>query len=362
MPHSGHRHDEPADAQQRQRLAAVAVALLRPVVREQHPQHRRPGVGDRHPEIGDADLAPDRRHDRLQRGIARRGDQHRREQQQEMRGGQRRRPTPGCARSKPRRRIGSGAMSGTSSRSDCAFAGRDARVSSSRWNLAKRPVHLPTLRPFNAPLRSFHAVLLRAHAEKSSSAAAQSRPPRTEPAVAIPARLHQESGDGRLDHPVEPHADRQDARPGRLGEHQVVRRIWAGRRHLHPADPRSAGQRRDAAGDRHQPGIHAISAASGSTIRGWSRSPARRPTSRRSSPSAASARPITSCRACPSRPCRRASATAIAEATAERHPAGRRVPRLSVQPQGARFHQAAFRPIKRGFEWINVPPATLFWA
>ena len=44
-------------------------------------------------------------------------------------------------------------------------------------------------------------------------------------------------------------------------------------------------------------------------------------------------------------------------------PARRRLPRLSVQPQGpptsSRPH---FDRIDRGFEWINVPPATLFWA
>ena len=45
------------------------------------------------------------------------------------------------------------------------------------------------------------------------------------------------------------------------------------------------------------------------------------------------------------------------------HPARRRVPGLSVQPQGAAISSSPIStPIKRGFEWINVPPATLFWA
>ena len=41
----------------------------------------------------------------------------------------------------------------------------------------------------------------------------------------------------------------------------------------------------------------------------------------------------------------------IAEATVERDPPGRRVPRLSVQPQGARFHPAAFRADQA---WLRV--------
>jgi hypothetical protein len=84
-----HRQNEAADAHHRQRLASVVVALLRPIWREQHPQHRRPGVGDGDVEIADADLAPDGRHDRLERRVARRGDEHRAIKQHEMRVGQR---------------------------------------------------------------------------------------------------------------------------------------------------------------------------------------------------------------------------------------------------------------------------------
>ena len=46
--------------------------------------------------------------------------------------------------------------------------------------------------------------------------------------------------------------------PGRLGEHQAVRRIWPGRRHLHPADARAARARRDAGDDRHQRRLHPL--------------------------------------------------------------------------------------------------------
>ena len=100
-----HRDDEAADPHDRQGLAAVVIALLRPVRRERDPQDGGPGVGDGDVEIGNADLAPDRRHDRLQRGIARRGHEHRAIEQQEMGRGQRRSANParagdvGCGRS-----------------------------------------------------------------------------------------------------------------------------------------------------------------------------------------------------------------------------------------------------------------------
>ena len=47
--------------------------------------------------------------------------------------------------------------------------------------------------------------------------------------------------------------------PGRLGELQVVRRIWPGRRHLHRACPPAHGARRDPDRDRHQRGFHPLS-------------------------------------------------------------------------------------------------------
>src|SRR4051812_35671623 len=71
-------------------------------------------------------------------------------------------------------------------------------------------------------------------------------------AVALPQGLHQAPRDGRLYHPVVQGGDRQDARPGRLGELQIVRRIWAGGRHLHRACAAADGARRDPDRDRHQ--------------------------------------------------------------------------------------------------------------
>ena len=35
---------------------------------------------------------------------------------------------------------------------------------------------------------------------------------------------------------------------------------------------------------------------------------------------------------------------------------------ISSAPRSATSSSRTSRPIKRGFEWINVPPATLFWA
>ena len=77
--------------------------------------------------------------------------------------------------------------------------------------------------------------------------------------MAIPARLPETSGDGRIDHPVEPAADRADASAGRLGQHQAVRRIWTGRRDLYPRPARSDAPGRQAGDDRHQLGLHEIS-------------------------------------------------------------------------------------------------------
>src|SRR3954454_8571292 len=118
--------------------------------------------------------------------------------------------------------------------------------------------HLPTLAT-SCPRRSFHADLIRANPEESaSSQRAAARPPLAQPEVAVPSRLPQESGDGRIDHPVEPGADRQDARSGGLGEHPAVRRIWYGRRHLQPASARADESERVPDYDRHQPGLHAL--------------------------------------------------------------------------------------------------------
>ena len=173
---------------------------------------------------------------------------------------------------------------------------------------------------------------------------APARPALAEPAVAIPARLPEASGDGRIDHPVEPGADRADAAAGRLGQHQAVRRIWPGRRHLHPADllDRMAPDAKLVTIDTNPDFTQYLTQVDRRSApdRGHRLGRRRRADPRRAR---ASARPITCFRACPSRPCRRASAT--------RSP--RRPPR-SIRPGGAflvyqfspkvlRFHQAAFR-------------------
>jgi phospholipid N-methyltransferase len=53
---------------------------------------------------------------------------------------------------------------------------------------------------------------------------------------------------------------------------------------------------------------------------------------------------------------------AIAEATANVIRPGGAFLVYQFSPKVRDFIQPHFKPIKRGFEWINVPPATLFWA
>jgi phospholipid N-methyltransferase len=53
---------------------------------------------------------------------------------------------------------------------------------------------------------------------------------------------------------------------------------------------------------------------------------------------------------------------AIAEATAKVIRPGGAFLVYQFSPKVRDFIQPHFEPIKRGFEWINVPPATLFWA
>ena len=60
---------------------------------------------------------------------------------------------------------------------------------------------------------------------------------------------------GRLDHPVVEIDDRQDARAGRMGRMQAVRRIRSRRRHFLPPGARPAAARRRADRDRHQPAL-----------------------------------------------------------------------------------------------------------
>ena len=53
---------------------------------------------------------------------------------------------------------------------------------------------------------------------------------------------------------------------------------------------------------------------------------------------------------------------AIAEATANVIRPGGAFLVYQFSPKVRDFIEPHFAPIKRGFEWINVPPATLFWA
>ena len=53
---------------------------------------------------------------------------------------------------------------------------------------------------------------------------------------------------------------------------------------------------------------------------------------------------------------------AIAEATAKVIRPGGAFLVYQFSPKVRDFIQPHFEPIRRGFEWINVPPATLFWA
>jgi len=62
----------------------MPIALFGPIAGEGDPQYRRGGIGNRHPEVANAYLAADRGHDRLERGIPRGGDEHRREQEQKL--------------------------------------------------------------------------------------------------------------------------------------------------------------------------------------------------------------------------------------------------------------------------------------
>jgi phospholipid N-methyltransferase len=53
---------------------------------------------------------------------------------------------------------------------------------------------------------------------------------------------------------------------------------------------------------------------------------------------------------------------AIAEATSKVIRPGGAFLVYQFSPKVRDFIAPHFEPIKRGFEWINVPPATLFWA
>ena len=184
-----------------------------------------------------------------------------------------------------------------------------------------------------------------------------------QPAVAVPARLPQESGDGRIGHPVEQGADRQDARRRSTGTRSSCSSNMA--RASAPSPGRSStGCRPDAtliAIDTNA-GLHRLSEEGhrrSTADRGHRLGRRRR---RRSSRRTASPMPITSCPACPSRPCRPASARRSARRPPSVIRAGGAFLVYQFSPKVRDFIAPHFERIDRGFEWINVPPATLFWA
>src|SRR5690242_15259245 len=72
-------------------------------------------------------------------------------------------------------------------------------------------VDLPTLARSLDPQRSSHADLIRANVERPPPPRAPPRPALAQRTVGVPAWVHQEPGDGRIDNPVEQGADREDA-------------------------------------------------------------------------------------------------------------------------------------------------------
>ena len=82
---------------------------------------------------------------------------------------------------------------------------------------------------------------------------------------------------------------------------------------------------------------------------------------KRSSPTVASARPITCFGPALLDPSAGVGED-IAEATAKRLRPGGAFLVYQFSPKVREFIDPHFEPIERGFEWINVPPATLFWA
>ena len=98
-----------------------------------------------------------------------------------------------------------------------------------------------------------------------------------------------------------------------------------------------------------------------STTRASCRSPGRPRTSRRSSPTTlGSADYVLS--GLPFSTLPPGVGDAIAEATAKVIRPGGAFLVYQFSPKVRDFIEPHFDTIKRGFEWINVPPATLFWA
>ena len=182
-----------------------------------------------------------------------------------------------------------------------------------------------------------------------------------QPPLAFPPRLHQASGDGRIGDPFIEDPDRQDAGAGRLGELQIVRRIWPGRRHLH----RHVLQRM-------APDATLIAIDTNADFTRYLRRDFDDPRLFAVTGSAADVAKIIADRGfehadyilsgLPFSTLPPGVGETIAEETAAAFPRGRRLPGLSVPPKVREFMAPFFDRIDRGFEWINIPPATLFWA
>ena len=181
------------------------VGAARPVRRRHHPDHGRQAEGDRDPEVGDSELAADRRHQRLHRRIARR----------------RRPASPRKAGRIARGRGWRQGPSGGKSRK-CSVSSR-IRPKSGRG--PPRPCHRCVDLPTHLADQDYgsHHDLSRRTGSTIPRLCAPRR--RGRPLWHFLKGLRQASGDGRIGHPVLEDADRQDARAGRLGELQIVRRI-----------------------------------------------------------------------------------------------------------------------------------------
>ena len=216
-----HRDDEAGEAEPHQRAAAAAVGAVRPDRRHRHPDQSRKAERGGDPEIGDVEVAADRRQQDLHRRIARRGDQHHRKEQGESFAGKaeavhftgfpRRdwtidsaRPVRACALpSAPRFANAS------------VFPQNSGSIMSASWDEARRDGRFAR-GAAGGPLWHFLKGFIK-HPVMVGSVIPSSK------AVI----------DKMLD-------------AGRLGELQIVRRIWPGRRHLHRACAAADGARRDA--------------------------------------------------------------------------------------------------------------------
>ena len=181
------------------------------------------------------------------------------------------------------------------------------------------------------------------------------------PALAVPPRLPEESGDGRIGHPVVANPDRQDACAGRLGGDQAVRRIWPGvgtftRPILEKLGPDATLLTIDTnpeftdylKRDIDDPRLVAVtgSAAEVERIleeRGFAHADY-----------VLSGLPFSTLPP--------GVGAEIGAATSRVIRPGGAFLVYQFSPKVLGFIKPVFERIERGFEWINVPPATLFWA